>query len=48
MREYPKHELVPREVMPMISSYGKHEFIFKEMWGFQKRKGVVRFQSRKE
>lgn len=34
--------------MPMISSYDKHEFIFKEMWGFQKRKGVVQFQGKKE
>ncbi len=29
--------------MPILSSTEKHEFIFKEMWGFQKRKAVVQF-----
>jgi hypothetical protein len=48
MNDYPNNELSPKEIMPTLSSFEKHEFIFKEMWGFQKRKLVVQFHPKSQ
>lgn len=47
MKVYP-NIMDPREIMPTLSSFEKHDFIFKEMWGFQKRKAVVQFHPKPE
>jgi hypothetical protein len=48
MQDYPNNEMIPKDIMPTLSSFEKHEFIFKEMWGFQKRKLAVQFHAKSQ
>jgi hypothetical protein len=46
MQDYPNNEMLPKDIMPTLSSSEKQEFIFKEMWGFQKRKLAVHYHGK--
>jgi hypothetical protein len=46
MQDYPNNEMLPTDIMPTLSSNGKQQFIYKEMWGFQKRKLAVNYKGK--